>query len=153
MCRRRGTMPRRALWDLVWDPRRWATWMPGVRHAERATGTCDQRRAVRGAWGGHRFDLMLVLTTVMPPCKLIGRVLSMRIDGRLVDLGLPPKISIVLRQVEGGTDVELALVLAQGHDLPAVMQAAMQAALVELLDLAAPLELPAPGAAAWPEAA
>jgi hypothetical protein len=151
MCRRRGAIPRRALWDLVWDARRWSSWMPGVQHAERATGTCDQRRSVSGTWAGHRFTLMIVLTSVMPPCKLIGRVLSMRIDGRLVDLGLPPKVAIVLRDGGDGTDVEISIVLPSGHAMPAVMQAALQAALVELLDLAAPLELPAP--ADWRRAA
>jgi hypothetical protein len=156
VCSRRGTTPPKALWDLVWDPREWGTWMPGVRHAERVLGTCDHRRSVTGNWAGHRFSLMVLLTSVTPPCKLTGRVLELRVDGRPVDLGAPPRISIRLSAVgTHATDVELAITLPSGRRLPEILQAALQAALVELLDLASPLALPEGSVAGrdWPQAA
>src|SRR5215213_8092103 len=62
VCRRRSPLERRAIWDLVWDSRRWGTWVPGVQHTERIAGVCDQRRSVRGTWNGRRFGLLIVLT-------------------------------------------------------------------------------------------
>jgi len=142
--RRRGESTRKALWDLIWDPRQWPTWMPGVDNAEKVTGTVDQRRSIRGHWGGHRFSIQVLLMGVTPPCKLSGRVLELRIDGRPVDLGLPPRVSVNLTVLEQAiTEVEVGLVMPSGQSPPLLLQAALQAALVELLDLATPLELPA----------
>jgi hypothetical protein len=138
-CRRRGPHERRALWDLLWDPRRWGTWMPGVLDAARVTGVCDQRHVVRGYWNGRRFSMLVVITSAQPPCALTARVLELRVAGHAVPFTLPPRIYARLDAAPGGTDVELGLVLHRGDELPGVLfEAAVQAALVELLDLAAP---------------
>jgi hypothetical protein len=59
-----------------------------------------------------------------------------------------PRVFARLEAHESGTDVELGIALDPEDDLPPVMQAALQAALVELLDLASPLGLQAPSSEA-----
>jgi hypothetical protein len=147
-CRRRSREQRRALWDLLWDPSRWGAWMPGVHHAQRIPGLCDQRRSVRGMWNGRRFELLIVLTAVTPPCRLAGAVLELRFAGHVVAFRRPPRVLARLGRATGGTDVELSIALDPGDVLPAVMEAALQAAIVELLELAAPPELQAPSSEA-----
>jgi hypothetical protein len=144
VCRRRTPLERRAIWDLLWDSQRWGTWMPGVQHAQRIAGVCDQRRSVRGVWNGQRFDLLVVLTGVTPPCRLTGAVLDLRVGGRTLPFRRPPRVFASLGAAETGTDVELGVTLDPQDELPAIMEAALQAALVELLDLASPLALQPP---------
>ena len=142
-CRRRTPQERRVVWDLLWNPRGWGAWMPGVHRAERIAGVCDQRRAIRGMWNGERFEMLLVITGVTPPCRLVGAVLDLRIAQRLVPFRTPPRVHAHLQAAATGTDVELGIALHPDDELPAVMEAALQAALVELLDLVSPIELQA----------
>jgi hypothetical protein len=148
VCRRRSPLARRALWDLLWDTPRWGSWMPGVQHVEKIAGVCDQRRSLRGTWNGRRFDALVVLTGITPPCRLTGAVLELRIGRQVVPFARPPRVFASLRTADTGTDVELGIALHPDEELPPVMEAALQAALVELLDLAAPLELQAPSSEA-----
>ena len=143
-CRRRSPLERRALWDLLWDTPRWGEWMPGVQHVERIAGVCDQRRGIRGVWNGRRVNALIVLTGITPPCRLTGAVLDLRMGRDTVEFRRPPRVFARLIAHESGTDVELGIILHPDDKLPPVIEAALQAALVELLDLASPLELQAP---------
>ena len=151
---RQGILARNAVWDQIWEARRWPTWLPGVRHAERITGTCDHRRAIRGHWAGHRFSAQVLFMGVTPPCRLSGRVMELRVDGRTLDLGLPPRVWVMVTATDSGTEVELGLETS-GHALPPVLLAAMQAALTELLDLdeLGSIAAAEPPALGWREAA
>jgi hypothetical protein len=144
VCRRRSPLARRAIWDLLWNTARWGAWMPGVQHVERIAGVCDQRRGIRGVWKGRRVNALIVLTGITPPCRLTGTVLDLRLGRDTVAFARPPRVFARLDALEAGTDVELGISLHPEDELPPVMEAALQAALVELLDLAGPPGLQAP---------
>jgi len=135
-CRRRMPYGRRAVWDLLWRVDAWGSWMPGIHHAQRVAGGCDQRFSVRGTWGGRRFEVLIVMMGVMPPCRLTASVLQLRIGREVVPFRRPPRISAELERIGAATEVELGITLHPEDELPALMKAALQAALVELMELA-----------------
>jgi hypothetical protein len=78
----------------------------------------------------------------------VGAVLELRVAQRLVEFRTPPRVHAHLTSAAMGTDVELGIALHPDDELPAVLEAALQAALVELLDLVSPIELQAPSSEA-----
>jgi hypothetical protein len=133
--RRHVPAPPRAVWDALWTVPLWPAWMPGVRTASAVTGACDRRVSLSARWNGHRISGMLVLMTAMPPCRLAGRVLDLRIDGVTVD-GHPPRVWARVQDAPGGASLELGVASAGGEPLPPVIAAALDHALVELAELA-----------------
>jgi uncharacterized protein YndB with AHSA1/START domain len=122
------------VWDALWDARSWPAWVPGLRVVDAANGGGDRRIALAGRWAGHHVRAVVVLMTVLPPCRLSGRVLDFRVDG--VPAGFaPPRVwARVEEAAGGGAVVELGVSLPDGSELPPVIAAALDAALVELAE-------------------
>ena len=134
-CRRRTPHERRAVWDLLWSFDDWGSWLPGIQHVQRVAGGCDQRLSVRGTWGGRRVEALLVLMGVTPPCRLTASVLHLRVGRETIAFRRPPRVHARIDAASRGSDVELGITLHPDDQLPPLMKAALQAALVELLEL------------------
>lgn len=133
--RRRGSAARGAVWEAVWQAEAWPLWMPGVRTARTVASGADRRISLSGRWAGRRVGALLVLMTVMPPCRLTARVLDLRLDGEPLDLPSPPRLWVAVEPAGAGVDVELGVALPEGQELPPVVAAALDGALLELLEL------------------
>jgi Polyketide cyclase / dehydrase and lipid transport len=125
---------RAAVWDALWDARSWPSWVPGLRVVEPANGGGDRRIALGGRWAGHQVRAVVVLMTVLPRCRLSGRVLDFRVDGVPVRIAPPRVWARVDEAPGGGAVVELGVSLPDGSELPPVIAAALDAALVELAE-------------------
>jgi hypothetical protein len=134
---RRGFASRAEVWNAMWDVSAWPLWMPGVRAASTVSGGADRRISLSGRWAGRHVGALLVLMTVMPPCRLTARLLDLRVEGEPVHLPSPPRLWMSLSNGGSAVDVELGVELPDGSPLPRVVAAALEGALLELLELAA----------------